>query len=199
MRYGVASDLQVRPRYNIAPGQSSAVVLQKDDDITLSNMKWGIPLGERNVINVRKESLQQKKQFQSLMENHRCLVPATGFYEWRASKVGKIPFFFYLPELRTFSLAGVWMQDRMGGLEFAIITLPSQPPVSRVHHRMPLLLDESQEDDWLRGSVSKATMLLDGRSQSRLRMHQVAPTVNDPVNEYPGIVEPVMRIEDWSR
>lgn len=199
IRYASSSDVQVQHRYNIAPGQKSVVVLQNDGATIMKNMKWGLPIGERNVINLRKETLMQKKHFQGLFENQRCLIPVTGFYEWRPSKVGKIPFFFHIPDLRTFSLGGVWMQDQMGEQEFAVITLPSQPPVSQVHHRMPLFIDQAQEGEWLNGTAKQAMGLMDIRAQATLRMHQVAPTVNDPINDGPQLVQPVMRLENWSR
>jgi len=198
-RYDATMDFDIEPRYNIAPSQDSPVVFNGDNGRQIAMMSWGILSGERNVINIRQETLEQKKSFQDLMSGRRCLIPVTAFYEWKSTKVGKVPYLFYQRQMVTFSLAGLWNRNAIGSQnEFAVLTTKAQGEVSRVHNRMPLIIPIESEALWLDGSENKALNFLRTLPRTELRSHQVSPIVNDPKNEGQKLIEPISRIENWA-
>ena len=197
-RYGATKTFEIKPRYNVAPGEDCPVVWKGEDGRQISMMSWGILSGERNVINIRQETLEQKKSFQDFIAEGRCLIPVTAFYEWKSTKIGKIPYLFYQPNLPTLSLAGLWTRNELGSIEeFTVLTAKSDGEVSRVHNRMPLIIPKESEELWLDGAENKALSLLRALPKIKLRSHQVSPNVNDPENEGENLVEPIIRTEDW--
>lgn len=198
-RYDIPSSFNFNSRYNIAPGQDSPVVWNENNSHQITMMSWGITSGERNVINVRQETLENKRPFYDLMESGRCLIPVSAFYEWKSTKIGMIPYLFYQRNLPTFSLAGLWNQNEGDSQkEFAILTARASAGTSQIHNRMPLIIPKEFEKLWLEGSKYKALNQIRTPSKVELKIHQVSPNVNDPVNEGKNLIEPVSRLENWA-
>ena len=142
--------LDLKPRYNIAPGQEAAVVV-REETTTLAAMRWGLvpswakePAIGNRMINARAETITEKPSFKRLIERRRCLVPADGFYEWRREAKGKVPMRFILKSREPFAFAGLW--DRWRNPEgaelrtFTIITTAANELMRPVHDRMPVIL-----------------------------------------------------------
>ena len=198
LRYNASMAFSIQPRYNIAPSQESPVVWNDENGRYLSMMSWGILAGERNIINIRQETIEQKKLFYDLLNNNRCLIPVSSFYEWKSTKVGKIPYLFYLGNMATFSLAGLWMHNDVSSQnEFAVLTTKAEGEVSRVHNRMPVIIPQTSEAKWLQGSGDGVSNFIKSLSKTELKMHQVSPNVNDPKNENSKLIEPISQIENW--
>jgi len=148
-------------RYNVTPGQTSAVVIVGEDDSRcLTNMQWGLvpswlkkPTTDHRMINARVETVGEKPAFRESVAHRRCLVPADGFYEWRKSAGGNQPYLIRLNKGAPFGFAGLW--DRWRGSDghvlktFTILTTVANALVEPIHKRMPVILDRQQRDAWL--------------------------------------------------
>jgi len=112
-------------------------------------MLWGFPspiAGKPPLINARSESATEKRTFRDSMESRRCLVPASGYYEWKAvGKKQKEKYEFTLPDGTSMYMAGIYTKDD----KFAILTRAASPSVIDVHDRMPVILSKSFGEVWL--------------------------------------------------
>lgn len=108
---------------------------------------WGFPSfhSKKVIINARAETVHEKPMFRSSVDRRRCVVPSTGFYEWDCRKK---KFLYNLPDSPLLYMAGIYNQFE-GENRFVILTTDSNPSVSDVHERMPLVLDEEQVEEWL--------------------------------------------------
>lgn len=162
----------VRKRFNIAPTQQAPVVrVGKDGARELATLRWGLvpswakdlAVGTR-MINARSEGVEAKPAFRAAIRQRRCLVPATGFFEWKGAPGRKQPFAITLPDRPLFAFAGLWetWKPREGdGVEtFTIITADANDSVAEIHDRMPVILPVEAEDAWLAGEAIEACKLL---------------------------------------
>ena len=151
----------LRPRYNVAPTQPVAVV-QNDDRKQIEMARWGlVPSWARDVsvgarmINARAETLGEKSAFRDAIVHRRCLVLATGFYEWqtRPGQRRKTPMYLRLRSGRPFAFAGLWdtWRRRAGEplLSCTIITTSPNELVAPIHDRMPVILRPADVERWL--------------------------------------------------
>ena len=148
-----------RSRFNIAPGNEMPVIIHEEKN-ELVMMKWGlVPHRTQDIttaqrpINARAETLSEKPTFKELLQNRRCLVPASGFFEWKKEGKKKIPFYVHLPKIPLFAFAGLY--DQWAGTHgnlirtYTIITTAPNELVAKVHNRMPSILLPEHEDRWL--------------------------------------------------
>lgn len=190
----------LEPRYNIAPSQAVAVVIQEGSSRTFRSMQWGlIPSWVKNLdnwkgnlINARAETLTEKASFKSAFQHRPCLIPTTGFYEWSQDKQ---PFFFQVEEQPLFALAGLWevrQGDNQELLTCTIITTEADAQVAPIHGRMPLILNPDDYERWLSGSTDERQELL-GSSCARHSLLGIAvgKQVNNPRHDQPDCVEAV--------
>ncbi|TFG14176.1 SOS response-associated peptidase [Candidatus Thorarchaeota archaeon] len=200
-----------QPQYNISPEQKIAVILHGDDGSrVMMSMRWGlIPFWTENPdepdyspINVRAETIIEKRMFKYAFQKRRCLVPASGFYEWKGDPGSKTPYYFHLNERNLFSFPGIyekWVsedeQSRIYSVTFATTT-PNQT-VERVHTRMPVILAEGEEELWLDPEAKEADLLdiLDPHPDEFMTSFEVSTYVNDPSNEGPLAIKPIDEIE----
>jgi putative SOS response-associated peptidase YedK len=141
------------PTYNAAPSQGLSVILNEDSG-SIVRADWGfVPHwangreGVKALINVRAEGVADKPYFRAAFKDHRCLVLADGFYEWRRSKRGKVPYRIALKTKEPFAFAGIWsrVHDSADELHatFAIITTTANELVAKIHAiPLPCLKDE---------------------------------------------------------
>ena len=117
-------------------------------------------------LNARVETLDEKASFRNLIARNRCIVPSTGFFEWQTNGSRKTPFFIHPPENEVFSMAGLFDQwvNPLGGQvhsTFTIITCQANALMEEIHNtkkRMPLILDISQEKEWLNGMLAPGSI-----------------------------------------
>jgi len=145
--------------YNIAPSQYVLAVVNSGERI-LTKFSWGISpslVREESkpplLINARLETIEEKSSFREAYKFRRCLIPADGFYEWEKAGSKKQPWFFTAQSRQIFAFAGIWEKrkekDESTRNTFAIITTEAVVPVSKIHNRMPLILDHKVYDIWL--------------------------------------------------
>lgn len=156
----------LKPAYNIAPSQDCPVITVERDRRVLRMMRWGLVprwaedarTGYR-MINARAETVSEKASFKEPLRKTRCLVPASGFYEWKkADKKTKIPYFFRLRDGALFAFAGLWTVRHPGKDDelhsFTIITTAANELMEPVHDRMPVILHKRDEARWLDPELS---------------------------------------------
>jgi len=169
------------PSYNICPTQLALILRRTSKGMRLDHMNWGlIPSWSKdkkyasNLINARLETINDKPSFKGLVKNYRCIVIASGYYEWVKTENGKEPLYIYSDQ-SILPLAGLWTNwENMNS--FTIITQSSFGNLKTLHHRMPLILDKSSIFSYLDESVdfdSSYNVLSDG-----LSYHRVSKMVN---------------------
>ncbi len=204
-RFGFpASDINYRPRYNLAPGQEALVVLDEGGRQG-AMLRWGlVPSWAREastgyrMINARAKGLETKPSFRGPFKRSRCLVPADGFYEWAKVPGGKQPYRLVLQDGAAFALAGLWdtWRDDDAAEElktFTIITTRANGLVRPIHERMPVILAPEEEAAWLDPGQSDPQALgklLKPYPAKLMRVFPVSVRVNSLVHEGPELIEP---------
>lgn len=189
----------LKPRYNIAPTQSVATILQPSTNRQFKMMHWGlIPSWAKDtkisskLINARAETVAEKPSFRSAFRKRRCLVLADGFYEWQKQEdKQKQPFYFRMSDQHPFSFAGLWehWQDQETGEEIESCTIITTEPndlMKTVHNRMPVILEPKDYDFWLDSEVKKPELLqplLHPYPAEQMMAFMVSKAVNKPSND----------------
>lgn len=155
------------PNYNVAPTQNVAIVTPD----AIIQARFGlVPVWAKDMntgytmINAKAETILEKPTYKGLFRHTRCLVPATGFYEWLGDKGEKRPFFFTVKRRPLFSFAGLYsVRKDAEGRDFASFTIITTTPnalVGKVHDRMPVILNKEDEEAWLNTPAEDAEALL---------------------------------------
>jgi putative SOS response-associated peptidase YedK len=189
------------PRYNVAPSQVIAVVGLKPDGRRrgIALLKWGLvpswsnrPDPKVKPINVRAESVVFKfgEQFREM----RCLIPASGFFEWRAVEGKRRPCHFTMKSGGPFAFAGLWDVWRGDGkplLTCCLITTHANDLVRPVHDRMPVILARESYAEWLSPETPEARLvcLLRPYPADGMRVTKVGPAVHSPRNDGPECLD----------
>ncbi len=195
--------------YNVSPGQMLPVIVQTDYGRTIEIMKWGfVPVWAHNqdtayrMINARAENIFDKPAWRGPIKHHRCLVPASGFYEWlgRPKVHAKRPFYIFPKDGKLLAFAGVydtWHNDAGDEVwSYAIVTTQASATVAIVHDRMPVILSPAHWRIWLNGTVQdRGTLmaLLQPYSNSKLALYEVSTDVNVVKNNDRHLVYPLPR------
>jgi putative SOS response-associated peptidase YedK len=190
-------------RYNIAPGSEVAAVVREGMN-RLAFMKWGLvpswakdPSIGTGMINARAETVGEKPSFRDSFRKRRCLIPASGYYEWRKSGGRKIPYYIHARSGKPFGFAGLydtWVApDGVPVRTCTIITTEAAETVRLIHDRMPLVIPTHTMPQWLDPSLTdtKALIpLLAGPPEEYLEAYEVSTLVNSPKNDSPRLIVP---------
>jgi putative SOS response-associated peptidase YedK len=193
-----------RSRFNVAPGNEMPIIIHHEKN-ELVMMKWGLVphlvtdiQSAQRPINARAESLSEKPSFTELLTDHRCLVPASGFFEWKKKGNRKIPFYFHLPEAPLFAIAGLFDQwaDLKGNhlTTYTIITTTPNECVAKIHNRMPAVLLPGYEDRWLSKAPPDTSDLKDILAPypaEKMEMYPVSSLVNSPKTDDERVIRPI--------
>jgi putative SOS response-associated peptidase YedK len=197
--------LGARSKFAIAPGTRQPVIVQGASGRELRQMQWGlVPQGTGKsraahpIVNARAESLAEKPSFIPLLKKRRCLVPASGFFEWKHEGAKKIPFYIRVHDQPLFAFAGLYDEwhDPAGTVPatYAIITTEANALLEPVHHRMPVILAQEHEEQWLSGEHPDAGQLremLAPYPAAKMAMHPVSPLVNTPSADDERVIRPL--------
>ncbi len=191
-------------RFNIAPTQLVPVVLPGTGERLLRAMRWGLiphwakddKVGAR-LINARAETAAELPSFRGPFERRRCIVPASGFYEWKTGESGKVPYYIHAVDGEPLAFAGLWDRwtaDADHVVESCtILTTEPNERLRPLHDRMPVILDHDGIEPWLESRRKDAPMLralLGPCSSERLALHPVSRRVNRVENDDPSLIEP---------
>ena len=204
-RFGVKEDLpEVGPRFNIAPTQTVPIILG-DGSRKAVLMRWGlVPFWAKNpkignrLINARAESVSTKPSFRASLKKRRCVVPATGFYEWTRNGKTRTPLYVHMKDDSFFGLAGLYDKWRKPDgstlLTFTIITTRPNSALEKIHNRMPVILRPDQEETWLsEGELPAKTLssLFKPYPSRPIEAYEVSTAVNSPANDSPELIKPL--------
>jgi putative SOS response-associated peptidase YedK len=202
--------VELAASWNTAPTQQAGVVVDAPDGARYLAMRWGLipgwaedmSIGSR-LINARAETVAEKPAFRSAFRNRRCVIPASGFYEWKRSGSGrsKVSQPYYVTMARPggtadapalMSFAGLWERwkaaDGSEVLSFTIITTAANQLVAGIHDRMPVILGRSESLEWL--GAPNLALLRPCRSEW-LRCWPVSRRVNTPRNDDSELIQPM--------
>jgi putative SOS response-associated peptidase YedK len=206
-RFAVAAPPGEAAGYNVPPGRNVAAIVQRADSAPSCEMfHWGlIPAWSQSserqykMINARVETVSEKRAYSGLLEQHRCLIPADGFFEWQPQAEGpKQPWWFHLPDAQLFAFAGLWTSwqpqpDVEAVDSCTILTTAANAVVAPVHGRMPLIVSRADEAAWLQPTVpaAQAIELLARSANDQLLSQAVSRGVNSTRNQGPECIEAI--------
>ena len=184
-----ANDLPVVPNFNICPTNQVHVVRSADGSRRLDALRWGfLPHWYKTMnagpllINARAETLAEKPAFRAACRERRCLIVATGFYEWTKTDTGeRLPWYISRSDGAPIAFAGVWQDwgaDEMRQGTCAIVTTPANTHLSAIHSRMPLIIEPDNWPLWLGEAGKGAAQLMQPGAEDVLRFHRVGRDVN---------------------
>ncbi|EPX87288.1 hypothetical protein ruthe_00686 [Rubellimicrobium thermophilum DSM 16684] len=195
-------DLPDLPDYNVCPTRPIAVVLSQGGRRFLQAMRWGfLPAWYRSptdgplLINARAESIADRPAFREAARHRRCLVPATGFYEWQRLESGRSqPWFVTRADGAPMVFAAVWQnwgeaEAQQGTV--AIVTCPANAQMARIHPRLPVILEPGDWPLWLGEAGHGAARLMRAPPEGALRMVPVGPAINSARSRGADLIRPL--------
>ena len=177
------------PRFNIAPGQDVLAILDQEQQIFASMLRWGLVPAWSNepkgFINARAETLERKPSFRESFQKRRCLIPADGFYEWKRTGRARQAFFFQMKDEAPFAFAGLWDTWKKDGVSInscAIVTTAPNDLMEPIHDRMPAILADEFYRLWLdpRTPAAELKKLVVPFPAAEMKSHPVSSKVNSP-------------------
>jgi putative SOS response-associated peptidase YedK len=193
-----------QPRYNVCPGTEVDVIRSTSHGVSYARPWWGLlpywakdPKTSRPV-NARAETAAERPMFRDPLRYRRCLVPADGYFEWKTTPRGKVPYFFRRVDGEPIFLAGVWerWKPREGGepLEtFALFTTTPNRIAASIHERMPVIIEAANAPRWLDPNIKNSadvSDLLAPYPDGLLEAYPVGRAVSSPQSEGPQLIEP---------
>jgi putative SOS response-associated peptidase YedK len=204
-RFRIAESLEVRRRYNVAPGDDVlAVTTDREGAPRGDSLRWGLvpswakqPETGLKMINARVETVAERPAFRRAFERYRCLIIADGFYEWRPASGGpKQPFHITRVDGGMFSFAGlwsIWHAPDGGGLRTCtILTTAANSAIAELHDRMPVILAPDAEAEWLELATppGRVEEILRGLAPTDTALQPVGLAVNDARYDGPECLAP---------
>jgi putative SOS response-associated peptidase YedK len=202
---GVVFPKTFAARFNIAPSQP-VLAIPNDGKKAADFFLWGLvpswakdaSIGER-LINARGETLAEKPSFRGSYKYQRCLIPASGFYEWKSQPGSKIrvPHFVHLKSRKVFAFAGLWAEwnSADGGpiRTCTVVTTTPNEVMASIHNRMPVILGKADYVEWLDASPrspENLEHLLKPYAAADMEAYAVSTLVNSPANDRPDCILP---------
>ncbi len=192
--------------FNLAPTDPAAVIVERGDRRALTSYAWGLlPHWERDPrsaarrINARSETVATSPAFADSLRKRRCIVPADGFYEWQRDGSARRPFYIHRADGAPLALAGLWSGWRDPSTDtvrrtFTILTTTPNGPISRLHNRMPVVLDPANWDIWLDPGlvdIGELQGLFRPAPEDPFEIVAVRPLVNNVRNDGPDLIVPL--------
>jgi putative SOS response-associated peptidase YedK len=198
----------VRANYNLDPTQQSPVVLVRDGEPTIELFRWGLvprwaksleAASKYSLINARGEEIAERRSYAQPFKHRRCVVPLSGFFEWKREGARNRPFAIHHADRSILSVAGVWErwqpEGHLAPLDtFSIVTTRANTFMAAIHDRMPVILAGRDLEHWLDPDVhepERLTPLLKPCPSEWLSAFEVSTAVNSPTNNRPEVIQPV--------
>lgn len=185
------------PRYNIAPSQPLLIARPESAGRVARMVTWGLLRERKQIINLRSEGVAKGAMRSSLLAR-RCVIPMTGFYEWRRSGKASQPYNVRRRDLGVFGVAGLWEPGALGE-RCVVLTTRASTLVEPIHERMPLILDPTSLGAWLDPAANADRLLAEVRplTDDDLEAYAVSPLVNSPSADDPRCLEPARDASLW--
>lgn len=194
-------------QYNVAPTDEVSAVVDFHEERIVDTFRWGLvpvwadsPKQGARMINARAETVEQSSAFRSALRERRCVIPVDGFFEFKRTDGAPRPqpWFIHRSDDEPMAFAGlwaVWRDPETAARLYSCTILTTWPNelMSRLHHRMPVILDADARDAWLdpATSVEDLRPMLEPLPDGLLDAYPVSPRVNDVRNEGPELIEPM--------
>lgn len=199
-----ANDLPEVPNFNVCPTVQVATVVAGEGGRRYAPMRWGFiphwykaPNGGPLLINARAETIAEKPAFRAACRERRCIIPAAGFYEWTRLEDGtKLPWYVQRKDGAPMAFAAIWQDWGEIGPTAAIVTTAANEAMAKIHHRIPVILEQEDWPLWLGEAGKGAAQLMLATGEDTLSFHRVDPAVNSNRAQGPELIEP---IEDGPR
>lgn len=193
--------LELSPRYNIAPSTNILTIIQRDQQKQAEWMRWGlVPFWSKGIdprysmFNARAETLSSKPAFKNPFKRTRCVIPVSGYYEWRQASSGKQPYAIAREDGKVLALAGIWdtwHDDKITIQSCSIITQQATGSLATIHDRMPVVIQPAAYSHWLDPSLDNTdelTALLSEDNAIPFTFWPVSTAVNSPRNDGPDLI-----------
>ena len=183
------SDFNITQSYNISPGQNVNIILSYKLENYLLESNWGYTFINSNtqnkqmVINSRIETINSKLLFKDSFLKRKCIIPANGYFEWSQKEGEKKPYFIKLGDGELIYFAGVWRKEKYNDDKrrvFSIITKAANKKINEIHHRMPVVLNANNAQDYL--ETKDNNLIFDNFEDVDLNFFEVSKYVNNPKN-----------------
>lgn len=194
---------ELESRYNVAPSSPIYACYQSGNSRQLSTFRWGLvpgwskgPDSRFNMFNARSETIAEKPAYRTAFRKQRCLIPVDGFYEW-SQRETKQPYLIHRKDNSPLVFAGIWdsWKDGQGQLinSCSIVVTDANPLMQTIHHRMPVIFDKSQYDNWLDADTSQDVLLdmLKPYDKDELELWAVSREVNSARNDSASLIQPL--------
>ncbi|MFP7570148.1 SOS response-associated peptidase [Marivita sp. S2033] len=189
------------PNYNICPTNLVHAVHHADGQRRLVAMRWGFlphwyktKNGGPLLINARAETIAEKPAFKAACRERRCLIPATGFYEWTKDAAdNRLPWYIHPTNADLFAFAGIWQdweRDGVAHRSCAIVTTSANEAMSAIHHRQPVTVAQKDWALWLGEDGHGAAALMRAAPADAMAFHRVDPKVNSNRASGADLIEP---------
>ena len=192
----------ITPTWNATPSSDLPVVHAQLGQRQCQLMHWGLipswlktPDSKYKMINAKVETLGEKPAYRTAFKSRRCLIPASGFYEWHQENGGKQPYYITHETDELMALAGLWEVWKGENIiqSFSIITKDADETMARIHQRMPVVLPPASFDQWLdpnnKDTESLSTLMLNAAVP--LKLYTVSKAVNNPRNDSPDLIKAI--------
>ncbi|APG04969.1 hypothetical protein BJI69_14415 [Luteibacter rhizovicinus DSM 16549] len=200
----IVSEINQREdQFNIAPTQKALVIASGEHGYEIKPLRWGlIPIWAKDekigakTINARAETVATKPAFRAAFKKRRCLVPASGYFEWKGEPGSKQPYFIHDPGGHLLMFAGLWEAWRPEEGEewvktFTIITGEPGKVSGDIHDRQPVIIPPDLWGVWCDGMPEEAASVLEVVPEAELAYYPVPKAVGSPRNKGPDLVQPI--------
>ncbi|SMX30203.1 Putative SOS response-associated peptidase YedK [Pelagimonas phthalicica] len=197
-----ANDLPEVPNFNTCPTTQIHVIEPGEDRRKLRAMRWGFiphwydkPSGGPLLINARAETIAEKPAFREACRQRRCLIPCSGFYEWSKDEAGnRLPWYITRKDGAQMVFAGIWQDwgpEEARLRTCAMVTVAANAVMSRIHHRMPVILEPQHWGKWLGEEGHGAATLMQPAEEDVITFHRVRTEVNSNRASGPQLIEEI--------
>ena len=189
-KFGVTILQNLRPRWNLAPSQQALIISRNGLQNEAMMAQWGMPPASAKhsfLINARSETVQEKPTFREAFHHRRCLVVASGWYEWSAPKT---PWHIQLYDGGVMAFGGL-LYGQADQQRFVILTTAADAGLADIHHRAPLTLAPEDYDVWMAGDAETASRLLRPAPAHWFNWYRVGPDAGKVGNDHPALVTPL--------
>jgi len=200
------AEAEIPPNFNVAPTQEIFTIIKHDNENILERLHWGlVPFWAKDVsigsrmINARAETVSSKPSFRNAFKKRRCLIPASGFYEWKGEKGNKQPYYITISSVEPFAFAGLWeswtdKDDESVYKSCTIITTDASDNIRELHNRMPVILDQKVYEKWLDVEMQdpkEIENILRKDIVHDMKFYSVSTLVNSVKNNDPECIKPL--------
>ena len=187
-RFGVAITSNLAPRWNVAPSQTTSIIKAHGMTNEMAMARFGLSgiVPQKTVINARSETITDKPTFAAAFTAQRCLVVASGWYEWKDK--GQ-PYHIQLQDGRVMAFGGLYFTQN-AQTHFVIVTCAATGALADIHHRAPLVLPSDDWQTWLQGTSAQAQSLLMPLASQYFNAYRVSPEVGNVRHDHAGLTAP---------